>query len=130
MYPEHTSGYSNSIASLTGNAYSPVQTYQMISIIVRASISIVFQATAWYITRHFLVSAINLNTKITLQILCDISVPMGLSSVSLLLWAFTNDFVLHCITVATASLAVSSYGTNDQPVFANLLTSSSSQVPC
>jgi len=97
------------IVSLTHDIDLPVQTYQMISFTVRASISAINQAMAWYITQQFLKSAINYNTKVTLQILCEISVPMGIASLFALMHAITNNFIFHCLLIATASVAVKSY---------------------
>jgi len=102
------------IAAVAQDFQGPVQNFQMISAIIKTVISAIFQGTAWYITRRFVESAINPNTKMTLQILCDISLSMFLTSGFALLHAFTNNFLFQCLFAATAAMAVRNYGKPDQ----------------
>jgi len=98
------------IAAVTHDLQWPVQNYQMDTFIATAVISTMFQATAWYVTREFVASAINLNTKMTLQILADISLPMMFSSIFALLHAFTNNFLFHCLFLSMGAVAIRNYG--------------------
>jgi len=98
------------IFAITHDLHLPVQKLQIIAVTATTLISAIFQFAAWYVTRQFVTSAINLNTKMTLQVLCDISLPMAFAGIFAMLYAFTNNFLCHCLFSTMAGAAIKNYG--------------------